>query len=664
MQPTLYVFGGEALASAERIRQAITVINQARRKKQLLVFASALPGVQSTIRRLLPPSTTQEDRSEGLAQIADRYVRLLHDIARSGADERFEILHLQYLTEVRQQPPPPSSAERSAWEDRMYSWGERLAAAMLAAALRASDCPAEYHDAERLLFTDGRFGHAHVWRNESEQQIRQWYSEVRDASVPVLASGIGADAEGRSTTLGPNGHNFTATIFGNTLRAERVELRTGHNRVQIHEAEERTGSPIESPMYVLKPDRIGAGLRGMPVSSRRATSALPELHPPVDIILSGTETALGQAFLTAMHEQSSADGSTSPRIRVVAVTDSERMAVDPEGLPVPPYDAILEAGIPFDAQMLRRQCSGKEVHLVDCSSSAANTSLYGAILQDGGRVFTANRKALSGPSAGWFSSAESHMGNAVYAHAALDGGSIFITALEDRLQKGDGPLRIEMTPSAWINRLLDMINDGTAFSEALAQSLSGGATDSTPVEELTGREAAAQFTVMLRRCGADIDTCDIATESLLPEEYALHGSLDNLLRWAEGENPAWRERVGRARAQGKKLAYVASADAWYADIRVRTVQQDSPLSTRGGKPALSLYTSLHEDEPLTVIAAALSVDHRAQSLLSDVLSRGIRDTHPRASRQSSHHFPAAPPAEAENSHAVAAASWTSHAVGS
>ncbi|PLX26612.1 MAG: hypothetical protein C0600_10710 [Ignavibacteria bacterium] len=656
------MFGGEVLGSAERIRQAVTVIGNARRRKLVLVFASSLQGVQATMRRLLPPSTTQEDRVEGLAHIADRHGRLLRDATHGGTDEAFEALRMRYLEEIRHQPPPPSSTERSAWEDRMYAWGERLAAAMLAAALRLSSCDAELHATEKLLFTDGRFGHAHVWHSETECLINAWFLGLSSTAVPVLASGIGADAEGRSTTLGPNGRNITIAIFGNALQAERVEIRSGDNRVQVLDAAPKASDAGTVFSRSIEPERIGATRydeNGLGLPSATVNGSVPR---KVDILLAGAGTELGRAFLERIMAGAAGGPLSGTGVRIVAALDNEHMAVDLGGIAPLVLDEVLSAGPSIDHPALQQLLAGSGAHLVDCSKDAGTAALYAPILRDGWEVITANRAALSGPAAGRLRASIERSGNTVQPFASLDGGSTFFAALDDRLQRNDGPLRIEATPSSWINRLLDRMNNGTAFSEALTESLSAAAVAGDAVEELTGREAAAQFTIMLRHCGADIDACDIAVESLLPEEYALHGSLVNILRWARGEDAAWRERVQRAHEQGRSLAYVASADAWYADIRIRAVERDSPLSSSGGRTALSLFTAQHEAVPLSVTAGDSTLYQRSHTLFSDVLRAGVPDIRQQESRQSSRRYPAVPQAEAAHIRVGEAASWTSHAV--
>ncbi|OGF18238.1 MAG: hypothetical protein A2W00_08400 [Candidatus Eisenbacteria bacterium RBG_16_71_46] len=115
---------------------------------------------------------------------------------------------------------PLTGAER----DRVLAFGERFAALLFAAGLRARGVEAAaVHAGEAGLVTDDRFGAAHPLP-ESAALLRR--SLERRPPVPVVTGFIGRSADGRPTTLGRGGSDYTAALLGVALGAEEIQIWT------------------------------------------------------------------------------------------------------------------------------------------------------------------------------------------------------------------------------------------------------------------------------------------------------------------------------------------------------------------------------------------------------------------------------------------------------
>ncbi len=104
--------------------------------------------------------------------------------------------------------------------DVLKAVGELHSAALLAAALTRAGCPAEVVPPWDVIVTDATFGDATIERVNT--------GPVRDrlarGVVPVVPGFIGATVDGRLTTLGRGGSDYTAVALGAALEALRVEL--------------------------------------------------------------------------------------------------------------------------------------------------------------------------------------------------------------------------------------------------------------------------------------------------------------------------------------------------------------------------------------------------------------------------------------------------------
>jgi len=111
--------------------------------------------------------------------------------------------------------------------DSFLARGERIAVAIVAAALAARGLPALACDARDLLRTDDRFGRAQPDFAETKRRAAAALVPLLAAGgIPVAGGFIGSAPDGRTTTLGRGGSDYSASILGAALDAEVVEIWT------------------------------------------------------------------------------------------------------------------------------------------------------------------------------------------------------------------------------------------------------------------------------------------------------------------------------------------------------------------------------------------------------------------------------------------------------
>ncbi len=111
--------------------------------------------------------------------------------------------------------------------DHLLSYGERFAAALFAAALRGSGAEAAAVLAgDAGLVTDERFGAAHPLP-EAGALVREKLGPLLARGViPVVTGFLGRTRDGRTTTLGRGGSDFSASWIGAALEAEEIQIWT------------------------------------------------------------------------------------------------------------------------------------------------------------------------------------------------------------------------------------------------------------------------------------------------------------------------------------------------------------------------------------------------------------------------------------------------------
>jgi aspartate kinase len=223
-------FGGTSVGSAERISACADLI-AAQRKRPVLAVVSAMSKVTDllleTMRRA--EAGDREGLEANVRQIEERHVavvRTLFEPARQAALLAGIHALLQEFQRICQgmlmlSERPPRSV------DEAVSTGERLTALLVATLLDARGVPAEPVNAAGVIVTDAAFGNASPIMEKTRVKARQVLSPRLDRGVVPIVTGFnGATADGRPTTLGRGGSDFSASILAAALDAEELWIWT------------------------------------------------------------------------------------------------------------------------------------------------------------------------------------------------------------------------------------------------------------------------------------------------------------------------------------------------------------------------------------------------------------------------------------------------------
>lgn len=223
--PRILKFGGGALRDGPGYARAAAIVTAQTGSK--VVVASAMHGVTDRLADAVA-RVTEDDVHVGLivGELRSRHNDALQHVAphdqETAAILETILLRLERLlfglATTRQSTP--------RLHDLLHSFGERLSAPILAAAIRARGQGAEAFDAETAgLWTLGPFGHADPDMVKLRASVRTAFQPVfkRD-SVPVVTGYYGVDAEGHPTLFGRGGSDYVAAVLGDALDAGTVEL--------------------------------------------------------------------------------------------------------------------------------------------------------------------------------------------------------------------------------------------------------------------------------------------------------------------------------------------------------------------------------------------------------------------------------------------------------
>jgi aspartate kinase len=209
-------FGGTSLGVPRNFTAACGLVARALPRDPVVVV-SALSGVTN----LLVEFCRQPSRRSELDQrFRERHLGLARAVGLP--DELLDPLLEEWRAAV--QATGTDGALAGAERDRALAFGERCAAALVAAGLRARDLPATaFHAGEAGLLTDDRFGAAHPLP-ESVEGLRAGLGSR--PPLPVVTGFLGRTQDGRVTTLGRGGSDYSAAWIGAALGAEEIQIWT------------------------------------------------------------------------------------------------------------------------------------------------------------------------------------------------------------------------------------------------------------------------------------------------------------------------------------------------------------------------------------------------------------------------------------------------------
>lgn len=177
--------------------------------------------------------------------------------------------------------------EPRSFEDAVLATGELLASRFFWAELRNLGVPCDWIDARRFLRTDARFRSAAPDLNRTRDLVRAIVLPSLQAGRSVVVPGfVGSTEDGRSTTMGFEASDLTATVLGSVLGAREVQIWTDVSGVMSADPRVVEGAqPVPHLGYesareiaflgarVLHPDTMsparGAGIAVRVANSRR-----------------------------------------------------------------------------------------------------------------------------------------------------------------------------------------------------------------------------------------------------------------------------------------------------------------------------------------------------------------------------------------------------------
>jgi len=224
-------FGGTSVGSVESIRAVLAIVKESYDAgEKPLVVLSAMSGITNLLTKMAEAAAEGILFDEDLKQIEERHFEVVKKLIavkyQNPVLTRLKLM-MNELEDLLQGVNSLKELSNQS-KDLIVSYGERCSNYLVSKIMEQEIPESEYINASYYIKTDSNFGNAHL--NESlTNQLIQALAQTHSEKLLFVTGFIGSNENGRVTTLGRGGSDYTAAIFGSVLNADAIEIWTDVN---------------------------------------------------------------------------------------------------------------------------------------------------------------------------------------------------------------------------------------------------------------------------------------------------------------------------------------------------------------------------------------------------------------------------------------------------
>jgi aspartokinase/homoserine dehydrogenase 1 len=224
-------FGGTSMGSAERIRVAAQLASSEQVRRPVAIVVSAMSKITDLLLDSLRKAEAgdEADLDQNLKQLSERHAQACtallpaerHEHALAELDALVEEFARIAKGMLMLGERPPRSV------DEAIAIGERLSAFLMAEYLQSQGIAAQAVNAAEVIATDAVFNNATPLMDQTRERAAQVLRPLINAgTMPVITGFNGSTLDGRPTTLGRGGSDFSASIVAAALDAQELWIWT------------------------------------------------------------------------------------------------------------------------------------------------------------------------------------------------------------------------------------------------------------------------------------------------------------------------------------------------------------------------------------------------------------------------------------------------------
>ena len=219
-------FGGTSVKEAEAIKRVENIVSP--QESKVLIVVSALSGVTNKLVEIISCLDKKTFNKAFLIinELELRHKELAEKLNVSSACAQDTETKISFLNKIVDSVDILGEVTLKT-KDLILSTGELLSSSIIYQFFVSRGFSIAYADPRGILKTVPLYGETEVDWGSSEEAVNNHLSPLFHQHHFIITGGyVGSDNQGKTTTLGRGGSDYSAAIFASLLHAERLEIWT------------------------------------------------------------------------------------------------------------------------------------------------------------------------------------------------------------------------------------------------------------------------------------------------------------------------------------------------------------------------------------------------------------------------------------------------------
>ncbi|NVK52091.1 MAG: bifunctional aspartate kinase/homoserine dehydrogenase I [Flavobacteriaceae bacterium] len=220
-------FGGSSVANSSTIEKVLAIINQTAKKDKLVVVVSAFGKTTDNLLKIANAAVQNLEYHILLQETESYHLTVIKKLI--PVTQQSEVIsyvkrifnHLETLFEgcnLLQELTPKTLAT-------IAGFGELLSSYIIAKAAKEIGLSVNYKDSRELIIANGSYQSATVNFELTNKNAQEYFSNSKE-QITILPGFIAATKEGKTTTLGRGGSDYSAAIYAAALQVDELQIWT------------------------------------------------------------------------------------------------------------------------------------------------------------------------------------------------------------------------------------------------------------------------------------------------------------------------------------------------------------------------------------------------------------------------------------------------------
>jgi aspartokinase/homoserine dehydrogenase 1 len=349
-----------------------------------------------------------------------------------------------------------------------------------------------------------------------------------------------------------------------------------------------------------------------------------ETRKALDLVVVGAGN-IGSALLRQLSERRSFLLQQGFDVKVIALANSKRFVVAPEGIDLGRWrEALGDSSQCMDPSALVHEIERLQLSnaaLVDCTADPTIVDAYPEFIKANLHIITPNKRANVLPWRRYAALVEllaARQKHFLY-EANVGAGLPVMSTLRDLLASGDVITKVEGVLSGTLSYLFNNFDGTTPFSALVRDAHEMGFTEPDPREDLSGQDVARKLLILARQIGLKMEIEDVSVDSLVPPCLTEGPFSAQFFSTYAAHDAEMGQRLQRARSRGAVLRYVGTIERGRAHAAVKEFARHHPFATtKGSDNIIAFTTSRYCSTPLIVQGPGAGADVTAMGVFSDI----------------------------------------------